>query len=232
MLSGLIRMINDINILIADDHYLIAKLIKMMLTTSDERFKVSLAKNSNEVFDFIRQSKPELMLLDIDMPEIDGLQVLKKVKSEEPDIKVLMISNHTESWVIKRALKLGANGYLCKYSDSDEVLTAINTLLNGDVYLCKGTLKSLYVSSPNDKRELVSTHIKHALGNLSKREMEVLKLVLEEYSTKEISELLFISSRTVETHRKNILNKMGVKSSLSLIKLFVETNMIESLNVT
>jgi DNA-binding NarL/FixJ family response regulator len=143
-----------------------------------------------------------------------------------------MISNHTESWVIKRALKLGANGYLCKYSDSDEVLTAINTLLNGDVYLCKGTLKSLYVSAPNDKRELVSTHIKHALGNLSKREMEVLKLVLEEYSTKEISELLFISSRTVETHRKNILNKMGVKSSLSLIKLFVETNMIESLNVT
>jgi len=223
-------MKKEIKILIADDHYLIAKLIKMMLLTADESYKVELAKSSSEVFSHIEKHKTDLILLDIDMPEIDGLQVLKKIKADKMEIKILMISNHTEAWVIKRALKLGADGYISKYADSDEILTAMRSVLNNENYLCKNTIKSLYLSSNVDKKDVVNNHIKSAIGNLSRRELEVLKLVIEEYSTKEISELLFISSRTVETHRKNILTKLGVKNSLSLIKLFMETNMVETLS--
>lgn len=223
-------MKSEIKILIADDHYLIAKLIKMMLITAQENYIVELAKSSTEVFDYLKKHKTDLILLDIDMPEIDGLQVLKKAKIEYPETKILMISNHTEAWIIKRALKLGADGYISKYADSDEILTAIKSILKNENYLCKNTIKSLYLSSNTDKKEVVNTHIKNALGNLSKRELEVLKLVVEEYSTKEISELLFISTRTVETHRKNILTKLGVKNTLSLIKLFMETNMTETIS--
>jgi DNA-binding NarL/FixJ family response regulator len=223
-------MKSEIKILIADDHYLIAKLIKMMLITAQENYIVELAKSSTEVFDYLKKHKTDLILLDIDMPEIDGLQVLKKAKIEYPETKILMISNHTEAWIIKRALKLGADGYISKYADSDEILNAIKSILKNENYLCKNTIKSLYLSSNTDKKEVVNTHIKNALGNLSKRELEVLKLVVEEYSTKEISELLFISTRTVETHRKNILTKLGVKNTLSLIKLFMETNMTETIS--
>ena len=223
-------MKSEIKILIADDHYLIAKLIKMMLITAQENYIVELAKSSTEVFDYLKKHKTDLILLDIDMPEIDGLQVLKKAKIEYPETKILMISNHTEAWIIKRALKLGADGYISKYADSDEILTAIKSILKNENYLCKNTIKSLYLYSNTDKKEVVNTHIKNALGNLSKRELEVLKLVVEEYSTKEISELLFISTRTVETHRKNILTKLGVKNTLSLIKLFMETNMTETIS--
>ncbi len=225
-------MSKEVKILIADDHYLIAKLIKMMLTTANENYEVELAKSSTEVFNCLAKHSPDLILLDIDMPEIDGLQILKKVKSGHSEIKILMISNHTEAWIIKRSLKLGADGYISKYADSDEILAAIKSVLNHENYLCKNTIKSLYLSSNTDKKELVSTHLKNAIGNLSKRELEVLKLVVEEYSTKDIADLLFISTRTVETHRKNILAKLGVKSTLSLIKIFMETNMTDIFSET
>lgn len=223
-------MEKDINILIADDHYLIAKLLKMMLITSDSRYKVSIARHSSEVFDILNSLQINLLLLDIDMPEIDGLKILKTLRAEKRELIIMMISNHTEPWIIKRAMNLGANGYLCKYADSEEVVNGIKAVLNGEIFMCKGSLKSIYSVSQVNTQSQDSIRVRNSLGHLSKRELEVLKFVLEEYSSKEISELLFISTRTVETHRKNILNKLGVNNSLSLIKLFVESNILESLN--
>jgi DNA-binding NarL/FixJ family response regulator len=223
-------MDNAIQILIADDHYLIAKLLKMMLLTSDNKYKVDIAKNHTEIFNFIQHRHVDILMLDIDMPEIDGIQILKKVKSSLNDIKIIMISNHNESWIIKRSLKLGANGYISKYADCDEIITGINTIMNDGIFLCKNTLKSICSNSHDENTEIDSKLIHKTLGNLSKRELEILKLVVEEYTTKEISDILFISARTVETHRKNILSKMGVKNSFCLVKLFVEANMIDSIS--
>jgi len=225
-------MEKDIAILIADDHYLIAKLIRMMLIASNDRFKVTIVGNSNDVFDFLINQNLDILLLDIDMPDIDGIQVLKRLKISNPEIKILMVSNHTETWIIKRALKFGANGYISKYADSDEIIKGINSILENEIFLCKTALKCLYSAESNTTNHSELLETKNKIGCLSKREFEILKLVVEEYSSKEISELLFISSRTVETHRKNILSKLGVKNSLGLIRLFVESNLFDSVEVS
>jgi DNA-binding NarL/FixJ family response regulator len=220
-------MEKSINILVADDHYLVAKLIRMMLISCDENYTTTIACCSTEVFDIVKNNSIDLIMLDIDMPKIDGIQVLKSLKASNPEIKIIMLSNHTEAWIIKRTLNFGANGYTSKYADSDEILKGIKAVLNGELFLCSTTLKCLYSNEQNGSENGESIHVKNVVGSLSKREIEILKLVVEEYSSKEISEILFISHRTVETHRKNILKKLGVKNSLGLIKLFVENKSIE-----
>ncbi len=225
-------MDNEISILIADDHYLIAKLVRMMLLTADEPFKVSTVENGKEVLKFIKNNKIDILLLDIDMPELDGITVLKKIKNTNPGIKVMMVSNHTQSWIINRALKFGADGYISKYTDSDEILKGIKSILKNETYLCQSTLNSLDsimkgVTKDLDDIDFIQTQNK--LGKLSKREAEILKLIVDESSSKEISELLTISIRTVETHRKNILRKLGVKNTLGLIRLFVESDLLKSI---
>lgn len=218
-----------IKILIADDHYLIAKLVKMMLIGSTNKFEIAIVDNGKEVFDFIEKRLIDVLILDIDMPEVDGITVLKKLKISRPEIKILMVSNHTQAWIIKRAIKYGADAYISKYADSDEIVNGISEVLMGNKYFCKKTLESL--NSPNsinnDQEEVTKT--KSRLGNLSKREIEILKLVVDDFNTKEISEKLFISTRTVETHRKHILAKLGVKNSLGLIRLFVENDLLNSI---
>ncbi|MBX3044416.1 MAG: response regulator transcription factor [Candidatus Kapabacteria bacterium] len=222
----------ELKILIADDHFLIAKLLKMMLVTAGNNNVVELVKSGVEVFDFLKNRNVDLIMLDIDMPDMDGVQALRQIKSEYKDIKVIMISNHTESWMIKRCLKLGADGYISKYADSDEILHGINLIFQNQTFICNTCMKALCATGGETIDNEEEHRIRNSVHNLSKREIEIMKLVIEEYSSKEIGELLFISTRTVETHRKNILNKLGVKNSLGLIKLFVETDLIDSLNVS
>ncbi len=220
-------MVNIMNILIADDHYLIAKLLKMMLVSCDENYSATIACNSNEIFEYVKSKSIDLIMLDIDMPKIDGIQVLKILKVSNPEIRIIMLSNHTEAWIIKRTLNFGANGYTSKYADSEEIIKGIKAVLNGETFLCNTTLKCLCTNEPNSTETAENLQAKNVIGSLSKREIEIMKLVVEEYSSKEISDMLFISNRTVETHRKNILRKLGVKNSLSLIKLFIENKLID-----
>ena len=225
-------MDNEISILIADDHYLIAKLVRMMLLSADEKYKVSTVDNGKEVLSYIKSDKIDILILDIDMPELDGIAVLKTIKISNPEIKVLMVSNHTQTWIINRALKFGANGYICKYADSDEILKGIKSIMKNEIYLCHTTLNCLQPiirSDPNDPDNIEFIQNQNKLGKLSKREVEILKLIVDESSSKEISELLTISIRTVETHRKNILKKLGVKNTLGLIRLFVESDLLKSI---
>lgn len=217
-------------ILIADDHYLISKLIKMMLATSRNSYVVNLVKTGNEAIDYIKKNEVDLVLLDIDMPDLDGISVLKFIKENFNSIKVIMISNHTEPWLIKRALRLGANGYVSKYADSEEILNAINKINQNEVFLCQNTLRIMYSVTDNQNESSEVENFETALSQLTKRELEITKYIVDEYSTKEISDKLFISTRTVETHRKNIMAKLGVKNTIGLIKLTLENNLYEQLN--
>lgn len=221
-------MEKEINILIADDHYLIAKLVKMMLVGSTDKFNVTIVDSGSKVYEFIDKYKLDVLILDIDMPEIDGISVLKKVKTSNPDIKIIMVSNHTQAWIINRTLKYGADGYISKYADTEEVLKGIYAVLSGEKYFCKTTFDNLNTNNNiNTDHDIDQT--KSQLGNLSKREIEILKLVIDDYTSKEIADKLCISIRTVETHRKHILSKLGVKNSLALIRLFIENDLLNSI---
>lgn len=222
-------MDDEIYLLIADDHNLVGKLIKLLLVTANKKFKVDIVYNGKSVFDHLKKNRIDVLILDIDMPIMDGITVLRKIKKNNPEIKVLMVSNHTQSWVIKRCLNFGADGYISKYDDDSEILKGIEAILKNEKFLCQKTIDCLNSNCNEDKNNPELEHTRDKLGNLSKREIEILKLVVEEYSSKDISDRLIISVRTVETHRKNILKKLGVKNSLGLIRLFIETDLLKSI---
>ncbi len=213
----------NIRVLIADDHSLFAKLIQQMLRTSSDIEVVGIVTNGKEVVEYAENHDIDLILLDIDMPIMDGMQTLGKIVKNKKDTRIIMLSNHTEAWLVQKALKIGASGYISKYADSNEVVEAIVTVHNGGNYFCKTSFKNLMDRIANKKTE--SSH-DHSYHELTKREMEVLKLIAKEFNSKEISDQLCISPRTVETHRKNILQKLGAKNTVGLIKAAMGANLI------
>ncbi len=240
-------MEQKVNVLIADDHYLVAKLLMNNLAQEKNMKVVGLAKDGQETVDMLSEFDVDVLLLDIDMPKIDGIQILRDIRTKDDVMKVIMLTNHTEGWIVKKAMQIGANGYLTKFAEADEVRDAINTVLTGETYFCKLSFQNLMkkITQPSAKYDQKTSGIAldednqdngvvdrsqfHAnFQHLTIREKQVLKMIMEEQTTREISEHLYISTRTVETHRKNVLQKLGVKNTVSLIKVVLEADLIEN----
>lgn len=240
----------DINIIIAEDQNLLAKL--MMVNLADEHgFNiVAIARDGKETLELLETHSPDVLLLDINMPVIDGIQVLKTIRQTRQELKVIMLSSMYEGWMIKNAISYGANAYVSKDANYEEVKKAILAVMHGETFFCKHSfenfISSVAHSSPPARKRQQATksasgehfaglgadgeHFKMNFQSLTEREKEIFKLIVDERTSKEISETLFISTRTVETHRKNILQKMGVKNSIKLIRLAFETNFSENDN--
>jgi RNA polymerase sigma factor (sigma-70 family) len=234
----------SINILIAEDQNLLAKLMLVNLTGEPGFNIVGVARDGNEAIEMLESNKVDVLLLDINMPNIDGIQVLHSMRPKMPDLKVIMLSSMYEGWMIKNAITAGANAYVSKNADYEEIKKAIFTVLRGESYFCKYSFNSFMNNMSHSEDEQKKSHRKKSFGateqvtdtldeadrfrynchNLTQREREIFKLIVDEKTTKDISEELYISPRTVETHRKNILQKLGLKNSMKLIKLAVETN--------
>ncbi|MDP2362233.1 MAG: response regulator transcription factor, partial [Ignavibacteria bacterium] len=162
-------------------------------------------------------------LMDIDMPSLDGIKTTSLIRSQFRKIKILILSNHIEAHLIQRALKSGANGYLSKFSEANEVVEAIQTVFKGETYYCKASMKAIMEQiTVSDKTK----NFRSAYLELTSREKEVLSLIANEFSTKDISDKLVISIRTVETHRRNIMRKLCVKNTAGMMKLSLEHNLI------
>lgn len=215
-----------INVLIADDHTLVAKLMNMMLKSSKDINVVGTVSDGREALDFLSKMPVDIVLLDIDMPNQDGMQTLGEIVKKYANTKIIMLSNHSEAWVIQKSLKTGASGYLTKFAESTEVIEAITKVYQGQNYFCKMSFKNLMNKLTNKESDTKTTESQ--FERLTQREMEILKLIAKELTTKEISEILHISSRTVETHRKNILHKLGAKNTVGLIKTAMDANLIEN----
>lgn len=213
-----------IRVLIADDQTMIAKLIKHMLETSQEIEVVAIASSGEEVLEIAEKRKIDVMLLDIDMPPLDGIQALTTISKKHKEIKCIILSHHSEPWVIQKALESGAAGYMTKNAEADEVKDAIITVYNGGKYLCK---TSLTMIAKNITSKPGQASAEELLSKLSKREREVLKEIAEGLTNQQISDKLFISPRTVEIHRKNIMDKLGAQNIVSLIRIIIESNLID-----
>jgi DNA-binding NarL/FixJ family response regulator len=241
-------MVPKVNVLIADDHYLVAKLLMNNLAQETNMKVVGLARDGQETVDMLKEFDVDVLLLDIDMPIIDGMQILRDIRANNDVMKVIMLTNHSEGWIVKKAMQIGANGYLTKFAEADEVRDAINTVLTGETYFCKLSFQNLMkkITQPSAKFDKKTSGVEsddeefdngivdrsqfHSnFQHLTIREKQVLKMIIEEQTSREISEKLYISSRTVETHRKNILKKLGVKNTVSLIKVVLESDLIENL---
>lgn len=209
---------NEIKLIIADDHELFRKGLAELLRKHDGIKIVKSVADGLEFMALVNSPfEADIVLLDITMPNMDGFQVLKELKNSNSDIKPIVISMHNDGNYIAKCAKMGAYGYLLKNTDEDELILAIRTVGNGKKYFgAEISEKMINFMSTQSISENV----------LSNKETEVLGLIAKGLTTKEIAAKLFVSSRTIETHRANILKKLEVKNSAELIKKATKMNLI------
>lgn len=212
-----------INVLLADDHKIFRDGIKSLLSKEKDITVVAEASNGNEVIELIDQHKTDVVILDIDMGTPNGIITTEILKQKNPDINILILSMLGLHDFIIQALEAGATGYILKNAGKDELLTAIKSVSRGDSYFSKEVSASLIeqLSRPKTSKK------KNADVPLSPREIEVLELIAQEFSNQEIANKLFISSRTVDTHRRNLLEKLSVRNNVGLTKYAISKGIIK-----
>jgi len=201
-----------INILIVDDHQLVRQGVRLMLEGKEELVIVGEATNGQEAIDFVESNPVDVVLLDLNMPEVNGVDACKSIKKNHPDTKVIILSMISEAKLVRNLMNYGANGYLLKNSGQDEIITAIKSVHEGKNHFDQEILDMMLYP---DQYKQVKDENMHP--SLSRREKEILQLVIEELTTAEIAEKLFISFGTVESHRRNMISKLGVRNTAGLV---------------
>ncbi len=209
---------NEIKLIIADDHELFRNGLAELLRKHDDINIVKSVADGIELMGLVKkQSDADIVLLDITMPNMDGFQVLKELKALNSNLKPIVISMHNDGNYIAKCAKMGAYGYLLKNTDESELILAIRSVNKGKKYFSAEISEKMinFMSTQS-----VSENV------LSNKETEVLGLIAKGLTTKEIATSLFVSSRTIETHRANILKKLEVKNTAELIKKAAKMNLV------
>lgn len=204
----------NLKIFIADDHQILIDGITAFFEDLDGFEVIGWANDGAHLLQQIASNTPDIILLDLNMPKLDGMETLKRLKQNYPNIKVIILSNYHQSQLVKETKSLGAQGYVLKNGSKTDLLHAIEAANNGKYFF------------PEEKEKMEAPTVftdeftkKH---HLTKREVEIIRLVCEEMSSKEIGEKLFIAEFTVTTHRRNILSKLGLKNTPALINFAKE----------
>jgi len=205
---------------ITDDHVLVLNGIKAMLNDTPEVVVVGAYETAQETLKHVGKDGPDILLLDINLPDVDGIELCKTLVKKYPNLKILALTNFEEISFVKKMLNHGASGYLLKNTQKVELLEALKTVLSGEQYLQKKIERKLM------NHALGQSRVKEFIPNLTRREQEVLEAISEELTTNEISEKLFISVKTVETHRMNLMSKLGARNSVGLIKTALKKGLI------
>ena len=209
---------------IAEDHQMLREGLKAILSTRSDLKIVGEAVDGLEAIRGVKRHQPDLMLLDLSMPRMSGISVLMEAKACHPDIKILVITIHESEAYIMETLNAGANGYCSKNDSREELMLAIDIVLAGNIHLSKSVTKNVVDGFlANWKQNQTET----SWSTLSRREKEVLKMLAEGYSSKEISAMLFISTKTVEKHRSNIMAKLDLHSVANLTRIAIEKGLVE-----
>ncbi|WP_214227344.1 response regulator transcription factor [Pedobacter sp. B4-66] len=201
-----------ITIGIADDHLLVIQGIKAMLAKKSHLSIVFAAENGKSLFDNLKIAQPDVLLLDIQMPDVSGIDLCQQVAKDYPSVKIVALTNMDESFYVKQMIRNGAAGYLLKNTDQFTMIEAIEEVMMGNQYLDKQIQKNLMEEMLLGKKRSAQQVM------LTKRELEILGLIAKEFTNHEIAESLFISLRTVQTHRLNISHKLNAKNMVSLVK--------------
>lgn len=214
---------NSVRIFIADDHIILRDGLTAVIESEKKYRVIGNASNGPEAVEGIKQLSPDLAIIDINMPLLNGIETTREIRKFNTDVKIIILTMFNDGDYIKEAITAGANGYMLKMSDMDELFMAIDTVMKDERYLNKDVadiLMSNYVHS------LQSAGTKSELPPLTKREKDVLRLIVSGLTSQQISEKLFISYFTVAEHRKNIMKKLSVKNTVELVNLAVKEKLI------
>lgn len=206
---------DKIKILVADDHPMVLEGMRSMLAEIDFVAIAGLAQNAYQAMELVKAHMPDIVITDINMPEISGIELTAKIRKEFPGVKVIAMSTFNERSYISQMVQQGAAGYLLKSASKEEIESAILTVVAGKLYM------SIDLElSKQDQQELKKLPV------LTSREQEVLLLIAEGFTNAQIAEKLFVSPYTVDSHRKNLLTKFEVNNTAGLIKLAVKNGLV------
>ncbi len=218
--------IEPIKVLITDDHVLYRAGVKTALSAKKDVKVIAEADNGMHLLNMLKMIQPDVILLDIQMPVMDGIGALPEIKKNWPHIKVIMLTMMDDHSMITKLMELGANSYLSKTSDSEIIYEAIKTCYEQEYYFNTLTNKAL-LSNLKTKNNMTPQKMVQAEANLSDKEMLILKLMCEEKSTREIADIVELSPRTVEAIRDKLKVKTGAKSTAGLIMYAVKNNILD-----
>jgi len=219
-------MSDKVKIIMVDDHQIVRDGIKALISDEDWIDIIGEASNHRELFALLDTLNPDLIMLDISMPEMSGIEIARKLTQERPEIKLLMLSMYMSEEFITNAIEAGAKGYLTKTTTQEEILNALKTIVDGGEFY-SDSVSNILLKSFIKKTQNKTSESKEQAITLTKRENEILKLFAEGLSNKEIADKLFISIRTVESHKNNIMQKLELKSTVELIKYAIRNKIIE-----
>jgi DNA-binding NarL/FixJ family response regulator len=208
-----------IKLLIADDHQIVIDGLKALLRTVERVEVVGEANDGAQAVRKARALQPDLVLMDIEMPVVNGIEASARLKEQFPNIRILICTTHSDAYKIKKGLQAGVDGYLLKGSGREELLRAIDEIMRGNTYYDEKVV-GVIMDNFNKKRSPQPVE-------LTKREKEIVQLIADGLNTKEIAQRLFLSPLTVETHRKNIFSKLGINKVAALIRYALKQGLIE-----
>lgn len=212
---------NKIRLAIIDDHAVVLDGLKTMLNAFENLEVMYTTQSAHQLLDHFQSDVPDVLLMDIQMPEINGIDLCKQIAKQHPSIKVIAFTSFDDSNYVKQIFRSGAKGYLLKNSDKHTILKAIETVMQNEEYMDDAIKKILLQESITGHRRSIFD------VPLTKREKEILKLIAEGLSSQEIADKLFISLRTVETHRLNLNQKLDVKNTAGLVKEAIKRGLVD-----
>jgi DNA-binding NarL/FixJ family response regulator len=213
------------NILIADDHTMFVDGIESILLAEDDMQTIGRCYDGKSVMSMLAEKDVDVLLLDINLPEMNGMEVCKEALKIKPKLKILAISMFNEESFVSEILYNGAKGYILKNTGREELLKAIRTVNKNESYFSKEVTETIMKGLMNKRNAGSKNHTN--FPKISRREKEVLKLIIEEFTTQEIADQLFISLKTVESHRSNLLSKLNVRNTAGLVRTTIENNLLE-----
>lgn len=215
---------NRIKIILADDHQLILDGMRTMLQGIPEFLIVAEVRNGQEALEAARKMEFDLILMDIEMPGCNGIEATRILLEEQPEAKVLALTMFNEKGIIVKVMEAGAKGYVLKNAHFQELVEAIKKVASGQNFISSDVIATLM---ERDSVRVESSQTESETDSLTKRELEILKLIAKGFSNKEIGEKLFISHRTVDTHRTNLLDKLQVKNIAGLIRFAMKNGYLD-----
>jgi two-component system response regulator NreC len=209
-------------VLIADDHAIVRAGLRALIRAEAGLELVGEAAGGYEAIALVEKARPDVLVLDLSMPDLDGISVTRNIQPRFPNLRILVLTLHEDEAMLKEAIKAGAAGYILKRAAEAELIAAIQVILRGDLYVDQSMVRTL-LGEPVQTPSLQST----SAETLTSREKEILKLIVAGYTNRQIGERLVISIRTVEGHRANISDKLGLHSRVELVRYAREHGMID-----
>ena len=213
-----------IRVLIAEDHLMVRAGIRALLEKAGDIHVMGEASNGQEAIEMTESLKPDVLIMDIMMPRLNGIQAAENIREMRLPTFILLLSMYSDEGFVHQALQCGVKGYVLKSSVSDELLWAVRAVASGKTYLSKLISEIIVESTINPHSALQDGD---PLSNLSPREKEILQLIAEEHTSAEIGKMLFISEKTVEKHRTKLMEKLNVRNLAGLVRLAVKYHLVD-----